>query len=269
MTKKITVIGDDRRFLYAAQRFQKAGLHVNGVAENLYDADYFLLPVPVTLDGVSVKGSTVKLTDFMDRIQAKQKIFCGMPPENLKNFCLALGVDCYDYMTCPELTHRNALLTAKGIIREARESHAVLEESNTLVLGYGHCGKALANALAWQGAKVDVLARRSAVREEAGEDDFGVLPMYSEMSGEEKTSLEKYSYVFNTIPALVLNGEFLSHLSQNVMIFDIASKPGGTDFTYCSEHGIYAALSLGIPGRHYPKEAGDIIADTVLARMNL
>jgi len=52
------------------------------------------------------------------------------------------------------------------------------------------------------------------------------------------------------------------------MIFDIASAPGGCDFEYCRENNIFAILSLGIPGKEYPMEAGRIIADVILSDLN-
>jgi dipicolinate synthase subunit A len=88
------------------------------------------------------------------------------------------------------------------------------------------------------------------------------------MSDLSEVSMEKYSYIFNTVPALILTENLLDGFSDNVMIFDIASAPGGTDFAYCRQRGIYAVNSLGIPGKEYPREAGEIIARAILQDLN-
>lgn len=74
---------------------------------------------------------------------------------------------------------------------------------------------------------------------------------------------DKYSYVFNTIPAMVLDAGHLQWFSPSILIYDIASSPGGTDFAYCKAHGIRADIYLGIPGKLYPKEAGTVIASGI------
>lgn len=269
MTKKITVLGDDQRLIYAAKRLSEAGLHVTGPEEDIYDADYFLLPVPVTADGINIKGTSVKLIDFMDALNTEQTVFCGMPPSSLLKYCHFRNIVCYDYMTCETLTIENAVLTAKGIISEAAYSGAVLRESSSLVVGYGHCGKEIAKALKDMGANVDVMVRRREVFEEVRNDGYNAVYMFDMQDNAGKERMNKYSYVFNTVPALVLNPAAIRMLSENVMIFDIASKPGGTDFGYCRDQNIFASLSLGIPGRHYPREAGNIIAEVILGRINL
>lgn len=269
MAKKLTVLGDDQRLAYASKRLTDAGLHITGAGESIFDADYFLLPVPVTADGIRIKGTQVKLNDLMDGLTKEKTIFCGMPPENLVKYCSVRNIICFDYMQDETLTEKNAVLTARGIISEAVYQGAVLRESSSLVIGYGHCGKAIAKELEALGAHTEVMVRRSESFEAVRTDGYGAVYMFDLLSKEDKNRMNKYSYVFNTVPAPVLNPSAIRLLSENVMIFDIASKPGGTDFDYCREHDIFASLSLGIPGRHYPKEAGDIIAGVVLERINL
>ena len=70
-----------------------------------------------------------------------------------------------------------------------------------------------------------------------------------------------YDCVFNTIPARVITSQLIDNFNNSISIFDIASKPGGVDFDYCKQKDIFATLSLGIPGRCYPKEAGILIGN--------
>ncbi len=83
------------------------------------------------------------------------------------------------------------------------------------------------------------------------------------MNRYENNNFEKYSYIFNTVPACILTEVILSKLSKSVVIFDIASLPGGVDDDYCKKHHIEVYHSLGIPGRMYPQEAGNLIANEI------
>ena len=62
---------------------------------------------------------------------------------------------------------------------------------------------------------------------------------------------------------MVLDAGHLQWFSPSILIYDIASSPGGTDFAYCKAHGIQADIYLGIPGKLYPKEAGTVIASGI------
>lgn len=168
------------------------------------------------------------------------------------------GVTCHPYLQLETLVTENAQLTAQGILSIAGRD-AVLLESHCLVLGYGHCGKAIADALAKAGAHVDVAVRRKELKAEIEQQAYG----YRNLAQWDHYTYDKYSYVFNTIPAMVLDAGHLQWFSPSILIYDIASSPGGTDFAYCKAHGIRADIYLGIPGKLYPKEAGTVIASGI------
>lgn len=296
--RRISVLGSDARFTYAAIMLSKNGFIVTDpdLKTCVYDAEYFLLPVPLTVDKEYIKGTNILVEEFLehiikrastrvtiseaDRVSNTQnsndiscgaksvKLFCGMPPKEFVDRCAENGIEVIDYMKCEKLTFENAVLTAKGIGIEANEAGAVLKESSSLVLGYGFCGKAIANYLRDSGANVTIMARNEKLIPEIRKHGFDYVPMFKMLNEKQRLKMIKYSYIFNTIPAMVLDKEAIDCLSENVMIFDIASKPGGTDFEYCYENDIFAVNSLGIPGKHFPKEAGEIIAKVVIENTN-
>ncbi len=190
-------------------------------------------------------------------------LYYGLLSEACRKTLMMHGITCISYLEQEKMVSENAVLTAKGIVKTAAKADAVLLESHCLVLGYGHCGYAIANALKQCGANVDVMVRRKELKSGIEADGYGFLNLLQQ----ERYHYEKYSYIFNTIPALVLNDELLARMPLDIMIFDIASKPGGTDFSYCREHGIRADLYLGLPGKLYPREAGEIIASCVYEQL--
>lgn len=251
----ICVFGEDGRMDYVAQIFYDRGYDVYRDLKNLNSRSVLILPPPC---------GEREMVQVLPYLVDGQRVYGGMVSNRFIHECALMGVCISDYLKWDQVTADNAVLTAKGIIKEAMAYGAVLQESNCLVTGYGFCGKALSGALAEHGAHVDVMVRNKSLAPVLIDEGFG----YVDMAEPVWKSLEKYSYVFNTVPALVLTADVLQAFSDNVMIFDIASLPGGTDFAYCRENHIFAVNSLGIPGKEYPKEAGEIIAYAIIADMN-
>ena len=78
-----------------------------------------------------------------------------------------------------------------------------------------------------------------------------------------KDTMSKYDFIFNTVPAPVLTKERLQGVKPEVCIIDIASRPGGTDFSYCQESSIFAKLCLGLPGIYAPKSSAGILMEVI------
>ncbi|MCM1273565.1 MAG: hypothetical protein NC225_08530 [Clostridium sp.] len=245
------VIGDDKRMDFVAQSLYDVGYEVTRHIEASNADSIIVLPPPVD------EAVTKQMIPYL---MHGQKLYGGMLSNRIIHECELREIKAVDYLKIDWLTAQNAVLTAKGIIRQAIAKSAVPEGSDCLVIGYGYCGKAIAKELTDINASVDVMVRRRSLYDEITDAGYGFV----DLNDYDKASMDKYSYLFNTVPAMVVDSELISRLSHNVMIFDIASAPGGTDFEYCNERGIFAMLSLGIPGREYPKEAGQIIAQTVL-----
>lgn len=142
------------------------------------------------------------------------------------------------------------------------ESNITLHNSNTLVLGYGRCGKVLCDKLKGIGANVTVCTRNPidlALSESLG---YNIIP-FSRV----KRYAGKFQFIFNTIPAPVLTSSCLNKINQKTVIIDIASVPGGTDFNYAKKKGINAKLCLGIPGKTAACSSGEILAEAILNKL--
>ncbi len=249
MSNNINVIGNDDRMDYVAAYFYSLGYDVNRDVDSIDKDSITVMQPPVTRE--SMAGVLPYLTPG-------QIIYGGGIKEDVLDDS-DKKLELIDYLKWDNIVSDNAYLTAKGIIRQAFLSKAVLEESNCLVTGYGFCGKAIAGALQDITARVDVAVRNKNLKSEIEENEY----QFVDICKLKETDLSKYSYVFNTVPAMIIDQAVIDRLSQNVMIFDIASKPGGVDFDYCLSKDIFFLHSLGIPGKEYPKEAGEIIAKAV------
>ena len=168
------------------------------------------------------------------------------------------GATVYDFMQMDDIAIRNAVATAEGAIAEAIYlSNEVLHGQEVLVVGYGRCGEVLADKLKGLAAKVTVMARREEARARAA--TFGNDVLTFDDIGE----LEKFHYIFNTVPELCIDRAWIDCLNRFCCVIDIASKPGGTDFDYCSKKGIRAKLCGSLPGRYAPKTSGELLAEKI------
>lgn len=250
----ICICGNDNRLDYAAQKFYNMGYDV---CRNLSDGDensIIVLPPPV---------SDKALGEIIPKLCSGQSVYGGAISNRFRHECEKKNVKCIDYLKMEEVTKKNAKLTAKGIIKEAESIKFIDGETKCLVCGFGYCGKAIAAKLKEYTERIAVMVRRKELKTEIEKKGFEYLNMYSD-----KLDLSEFDYIFNTVPALILTGERLKGVTEGI-ILDIASAPGGTDFSYCRNNNIKAVLSLGIPGKVYPQKAGEIIAEAIISDLNL
>lgn len=248
--ESIVILGQDARMNYVSETLYNLGYEVSQEYGDVELSAVMVLP-PVLDEAL--------LEHMLENPCYNKKIFYGILSDKVLEFFLSNGNLCESYLKWDGVVKENGMLTAKGIIREAVNEAAVLKESHCLVTGFGACGSAIAEILQQQGAHVDVLVRRKELRDSIEGCGYGFLLL----NQKGKYDYIKYSYIFNTIPALIFDAEMLSRLSSGSYIFDIASRPGGVDYAYCKTHDIHAGLYLGIPGKQFPREAGDIIGKNI------
>ena len=173
MTKyDISILGGDRRTACMAPIFVEKGYRVIcfrtvpiscapsikakiSFTDSLRDA---LDAAPVLICGIPFAksdclycegdASGLNLAEIQRSIHKHQKIFAGVIPEDFRRTCEEREISCYDFMRDEPMTLYNAVSTAEGAILEALlHKDTNIHMSNTLVLGYGRCGKILADRL--------------------------------------------------------------------------------------------------------------------------
>ncbi|NLT20345.1 MAG: dipicolinic acid synthetase subunit A, partial [Syntrophomonadaceae bacterium] len=70
-------------------------------------------------------------------------------------------------------------------------------------------------------------------------------------------------FVYNTIPNMILTKDVLTHANPDILIIDLATQPGGTDFEAANQLGLKAILAPGLPGKVAPVYAGKILAQVI------
>lgn len=277
------IFGGDLRQVYLAEAFLKKGYHVftyrtaapvvhdNCIElytlKELFDqCNVVIGPIPLTKDLVSVASANtpdLNVSSFSRLLTKDHTLIGGIIPTQIADDCATRGIPFFDYMKDEKITILNAIATAEGTIMEAiRGSDINLHGSTCLVLGFGRCAKVLAGKLKAMDAKVIIAARSEdalAFAEATGYQTTTLINM--------KKILPSCQFIFNTIPALILDKTNLPCVDPKVIIIDIASQPGGVDYEYALKHNLNARLCLGIPGKVSPRSSADILFTGIVTFM--
>ncbi|HEX3021631.1 MAG TPA: dipicolinate synthase subunit DpsA [Lachnospiraceae bacterium] len=281
---RIVFIGGDLRQCYMVRKLVAKGflvatygLEIEGQYDLIYRAsslksamnfgNVIVGPVPFSHDKKMITCTQqledLTVSNLIANLNENHIVFGGVVLPEIMKCCDELKIPCYDFMEMETVSVNNAIATAEGTILEAiKQSTINLHQSSCLVLGYGRCAKILADKLQGLHAKVTICAR--------SEEALALANAY----GYQTLSLKKlpqsvgdYSFIFNTIPSMVIDESIVNQLNKDVIIIDIASKPGGTDFEACEKREIKASLCLGLPGKYAPETSADILNAVLLAHI--
>lgn len=281
MQYDFAVIGGDRRQVYLANELKNRRYRVivYGIREKNLDpgcrrgeslqeavsgADSIIGPVVFSKDEKKItsdlENGGLWVKELMDELRPGQSLFGGCISDKIRKVCREKGVEVYDFMKMDDVAIYNAIATAEGAIVKAMELKPVnLHGSRCLVLGYGRCGKVLAQKLKGMDAEVLVCARSDRARSESEAMGFSSMDF-----GELSRHILRFDYIFNTVPAVVLKYPELKRLSRDACIIDIASAPGGVDQEAAGKLQVQSYLCPSLPGIYAPKSSGIRLAEKVI-----
>ncbi|MDR3643726.1 MAG: dipicolinate synthase subunit DpsA [Clostridia bacterium] len=248
--REIELASDVARCKSAAEAVQKAGC--------------VILPLPFTVDGVTVNApyarSPVPLEEVWGAADAATLITGGKLTEKVWDISRRHGFKLVDYYDREELEILNTIPTAEGAIQIAMEELPItIHGARCLVMGYGRVAKTLCRDLAALGAQVTACARKYA--DLAWIKALGYQAVHiSALHG----IIGSFDIVFNTVPAVILTEAVLSDIRKDCLVIDLASKPGGVDFETAGHLGLKTVWALSLPGKVAPITSGVIIKDTIL-----
>ena len=278
---KIAVLGGDERELILVGELVKMGATVavagfprekigpgafvvHTVEEACKDAEVVILPIPGTSPDGLIRAvyaeSNLMLTEKAIQSMAKNAlVIIGSARPFLKEWAQTYGFNLIQIIEMDEIAILNSIPTAEGAIQIAMEETPItIHGSQTCVIGFGRTAITLARTLKALGSDVTVIARNQ-----------GQLARAYEMGckrasfPELRDVMNSTDIVFNTVPALVITRDILKYTNSNVLIIDLATQPGGTDFEAANTYGLKAILAPGLPGKVAPVYAGKILADVV------
>ncbi len=279
----IAIIGGDKRTACMASVFAGHGYsvicfgtsdtsvhsmihHAATLREAISKASIIVCGIPLGKNGcLCLEGNHPKipLTELQRLLKKHHRIFGGVIPEDFKAVCEKRQIDCFDFMQEEPLTIFNAISTAEGAILEALlHKSTQLHQSETLVLGYGRCGKILADKLKGLSAHVTICSEPTQELAAANALGFQTVPL-SELS----QKVSNFEYLFNTIPATVLTKALLERVEPSALIIDIASNRVGVDYEAASLLKRNVHFCPGLPGKYASLSCAEKMAEFVLKKL--
>ncbi len=231
-------------------------------------SDAVLLPLPVSNDGVrlncpfAASDRHIRLTEIIEKCGKDTLLLGGRIPPLLMRLGTERGLTVYDYYESEALQIKNSIPTAEGAVAIAiNELPVTVQGSRTLITGYGRVARALAHKMKQLGATVSVAAR--SVGDLARAEIDGCIPIRLEEYRREPVASD---VIFNTVPAMIFDGELLEKQAKSTLIVELASGNSGVDIKHNA--GIRVISAQGLPGKLSPFTAGEIIFETVKDILN-
>ncbi len=275
------VIGGDIRFIRVAQRLAEAGVKVlvSGLGEEpkssanivtstpveaVQNSDFVILPLPISLDKTTVNtpdtNEKIPLDIIYSNCKLNQMIFGGKLDDEIANRISSKGAVPIDYLEREDFAILNAIPTAEGAIAIAmQEMTKTIYNSRSLVTGYGRISKILCRYLYALGSEVTVAARKTSDLVWAKTQGYNIVHINDMLLDN-----TQFDVIFNTVPSMLFDSKKLKNIDKESVIIDLASKPGGIDFTVAKELGLKVIWALSLPGKVAPISAGDIIYNTIM-----
>ncbi len=275
----ISVIGGDTRQLYAAHYLISSGFDVKiyacehgkfkndiNLAENLTEAlnaQTILLPLPVSknagLLNTPLSSREIMLKEITDAISEEQLIYLGMGQQSLIKHLKAKTDFVFDYFKNEEFILKNAKLTAEGIVSIIFERLPVsVVGLKTAITGFGRIGAFTADILNKLGADVTVFARNPLQLTKAVLQGTKALNLT-----QLNAPANNFECIINTIPARVINEEFVKNSDADCLFIEAASAPYGINFESCDKYNRNLVKAFSLPGKTVPKSAGIVIGQTI------
>jgi len=281
----LLILGGDQRYLEVINQLASKGLHIvlagfdqmsfshPNISNQKVDQvdfekiDAILLPLNGTGAGGEVEAvytdEAVALSpDMLKRTPDHCIVYTGISNEYLDKAVDQAGRKLVRLIDRDDVAILNSIPTAEAVLKIAiEETGYTIHGSNVMLLGFGRTGVTLARLFSAVGANVFVAARKDS--DFARITEMGLHPVHLDHLVDYISDID---ICINTVPHMLLTEAILSKMPVSVLIIDIASKPGGTDFAFAEEKGIKTIHALGLPGKTAPKTAGEIIS-TVLYKL--
>lgn len=250
--------------LYGFDQLQQqfSGVSKQDFEPNVFiDVDAIILPAVGTDSSGIVESifTTDELLLTREHIQNMPKhavVYTGLAQPYLKKLCSNEDIRLVELFDRDDVAIFNSIPTAEGAIMLAiQHTDFTIHSSNCMVLGMGRTGLTMARVLQALGAQVTIGVNKT--EQYARAFEMGLKPFYTKDLASE---VDEVDLIFNTIPTMIITAQVIAHISNQAVIIDLASKPGGTDFRFAEKRGVRAIIAPGLPGIVAPKTAGQIIA---------
>ncbi|TCK97948.1 dipicolinate synthase subunit A [Natranaerovirga hydrolytica] len=275
--KEILCVGGDLRTVYLANELSKV-MKVNilgnsnkklnsnikpieSLKASVPTSDIIIFPIPFSKDKKNIyapfSDRNITIEEVINQKINDKTIIGGAFSDELK--ILEPTNTVFDLVEEEDFEIYNAIPTSEGVIHILMsESEITINESQTLILGFGKCAISQSKALSALGSHITISARNQKQIAMAKIYNYNTLPLESIHQ-----HIEEFDFIVNTIPRKILDAKKINH-NQSQIIVDIANQ---LNDEMINKTKIINAR--GIPGKYFPKTAADIIYKTLKDKNHL
>lgn len=267
----VCVIGGDLRQRRLFELLAKDGYSVSSVGlfeddsdlTPLKSADIAIFPMPMSFDNVYINApfskKQIALSYALEQLADNCFVLGGRISKDTEDILTKRGLKFADYYDREELIVKNAIPTAEGALEIAfSELPITIFGSKSLVIGFGRVGKVMAKKLKALESDVTVSARKCS--DFAWIQEGGMKAIHTE---DLPVFAGDFDLIINTVPAMVLTEQVLKRVRDDALIIDLASKPGGVDFSGAKRLSKNVIWALSLPGKTSPVTSGEIIKEAI------
>ena len=249
---------------YAADSISKKYIvdRLNGADTPVGRYEYIVLPLPVSRDGIHINTPFSEKPlpfDLISQYAAEHAVvFCGGANKTAEDICRNEGIQFVNYFSDEPLTLKNAMLTAESaaaILSRCNDSS--IFGANIAVTGGGRVAVYTARLLKAFGASVTICARSAEQRAKAELDGFEFLELFGNIDE---------TFIVNTVPAELFEEKEFSSMKRGAVYLELATLPTEPYKSRAEQYGVQYIHAPGLPGKFSPKTAGELIAETLLAK---
>ncbi len=182
-------------------------------------------------------------------------LFCGRLDGEARALANSRDITLYSFLDNEKFQAINSRLTAEGALMILLE-HTIkgLDDLNTLILGFGRTGAALARVL----SKLDVtfdICSNSSIRP-AHAFARHILPL-------KEFDFTPYDVIINTVPSPLVSDKEVMTIKKGALYIDLASH-SAINLDYARYLGVNADVYPALPAKCSPYSAAKAMADVIL-----
>ena len=219
---------------------------ISNLQSAIEKVDIIVGPTPFLSNGETINSPYAKEEIKIEQLVKanKQKILiAGGIKESINEQLEEKYLKVIDVMKREELAILNTIATAEGTIKLAIENtDKILQGTSVLILGFGKVAKIVASKFSLLSTKVTCAARKIsdlAWIEAYGYNSININDILYE--------LKDFDIIINTVPQIIIKEKELKHMKPDVLLIDLASKPGGIEGTKAIQMGLKYIWALAIP----------------------
>ena len=198
---------------------------------------------------------------FFSQLDKNILIFSGVENKYLKFISRHNNLFYKPIMNSNYISILNSVPTAEGIIFYLiKNLNQTISKSNILIIGYGRCGKTLADKLKKLDANVFINTLKKSDYAIALTHKFKLVYdlNFDFMQ-------KKIDAIINTAPTKTISDQVLKAMPKNILLFDITNY--GFDLNLAKEKNILSDRIFSIPSKFAPKTSGEIIGKYIFKKV--